>query len=281
MKYPYLKFYFRDWQASTEIQSCSPAAKGIWIELMCIMAQSERYGYLEANGKPIQPATVARLLRCDKDELKPLLAELEANSVFSRASDTGAIYSRRMVRDNAAAQSFAEYGRRGGNPALKQPQKNDPPAPPRIQDSITPIPIPTLGLSGEVKEGDIPQSTTKKPKEAKPIRVSENTDIMKRIGSWFGRKPTTLWYTEEADKLRRLAPQPNEIDEMEAYYTATINPQDDFRRRDLPTLLNTWQGELDRAARNKQTASSGFTLRHPARPASFYVDKGSQHDPGF
>ena len=41
---------------------------------------------------------------------------------------------------------------------------------------------------------------------------------------------------------------------LEAYYTAEIPAESDFRRRNLAQLLNNWQGEIDRAARwNKQT----------------------------
>lgn len=145
MKYPYIKFYFRDWQSNSELQSCSIAARGVWIELMCIMAQCERFGYLERDGKPIDTGTISRLIRVDNPTLNPLLSELESAGVFSRCGLTGAIFSRRMVRDFETAQKFCEFGRKGGNPSLKNLSKNKP--------ISIPIPIPTEGLTLGVKGG--------------------------------------------------------------------------------------------------------------------------------
>lgn len=139
MKLPYIKFYCRDWQANSELQSCSIAARGVWIEFMCIMSQSERFGYLERNGKPIDNETLARLIRVDNPTLNPIIDELERAGVFSRCETTGAIYSRRMVKDFEDAGRFAEYGKKGGNPSLKNLSK---------ENTIgIPIPIPTVSLT--------------------------------------------------------------------------------------------------------------------------------------
>ncbi len=55
--------------------------------------------------------------------LKKLLAELREFGVFSE-TDAGVIYSRRMVKDNAASEAGRESGKNGGNPTLKT-KKND------------------------------------------------------------------------------------------------------------------------------------------------------------
>ena len=81
----------------------------------------------------------------------------------------------------------------------------------------------------------------------KSRRVSENTPLMIRIGSWFGRKPDTLWGIPEAQALKRINPQPAELDTLEKYYTAKIPEKQDFRRRRVETLLNNWPGEIDKA----------------------------------
>ena len=70
---------------------------------------------------------------------------------------------------------------------------------------------------------------------------------MIQIGSWFGRKPETLWTIAEAASLMLIKPTPNEVDGMGIYYTGDIPREDDIRRQDLGTLLNNWSGELDRA----------------------------------
>jgi hypothetical protein len=88
-------------------------------------------------------------------------------------------------------------------------------------------------------------STSKKKSQGK---VNENTPTMIQIGSWFGRRPETLWTTSEASALKTIEPTDLEINGMEIYYTAEI-PKDRIpgRRTDLITLLNNWSGELDRA----------------------------------
>jgi hypothetical protein len=40
----------------------------------------------------------------------------------------------------------------------------------------------------------------------------------------------------------------SEWQQLEAYYAADLPQRDDYRRRDLATLLNNWSGELTRAA---------------------------------
>ena len=168
MKYPYIKFYFRDWQANIELQTCSITARGVWIEMMCIMAQSERFGYLERSGKAMDVENISRLIRVDIPTLNPAIAELERAGVFSRCDKTGAIYSRRMVKDNETAGKFAEFGKRGGNPSLKNLSK-------RIPIPIA-IPIPTEGLT----LGDNP---TLNPKKQVKKFVKPTVDLCKEYAS--------------------------------------------------------------------------------------------------
>jgi len=145
VKRPYMKFYPRDWQANTELQTCSLEARGAWIECMCIMAQSSRYGYLvDRAGKPMALDAVSRLIRADLATVEACMGQLEASGVFSR-DDAGAIYSRRMVRDAEAAAVFADAGRRGGgNPRLHPTQEQENTE--KIKPIPIPIPIPTEGL---------------------------------------------------------------------------------------------------------------------------------------
>ena len=89
----------------------------------------------------------------------------------------------------------------------------------------------------------------------KQTKVHRNTEPMQTIGAWFGRKPETLWTVAEAVALNQINPSPAEVAGMGRYYTADI-PADDYRRRDLQTLLNNWSGELDRARKFVMTQSA-------------------------
>lgn len=78
-------------------------------------------------------------------------------------------------------------------------------------------------------------------------RVIANSPGMIRVGSWFGRRESTLWTVFEAGLLVNLRPAEDELELLECYYLADLPSESDYRRRDLGTLLNNWTGELDRA----------------------------------
>jgi hypothetical protein len=116
-KAPAFQFYPGDWQRDAALQSCSISARGLWIEMICIMHQGEPYGNLSINGNPVAEPALARLVGSNSKEIKPLLAELEHAGVFQR-DDNGTIISRRMVKDEAIRRARASGGKLGGNPAL-------------------------------------------------------------------------------------------------------------------------------------------------------------------
>lgn len=114
---PWMKFYPSDWRADPALRSCSLAARGLWVECMCIMHEASPYGHLKVNGRPVLDDTLAVLVGCLPDQLPALLGELESAGVFSRASD-GTIYSRRMTRDIKKSNTARINGSKGGNKAL-------------------------------------------------------------------------------------------------------------------------------------------------------------------
>lgn len=96
-KLPSLQFYPGDWLRDP-VSGCSLAAQGLWLRLMILAHDSERYGYLCQGGSAIPREQLARRCGCSLAEFDLLLAELESASVPSRTED-GVIFSRRMSRD--------------------------------------------------------------------------------------------------------------------------------------------------------------------------------------
>jgi DNA-binding Lrp family transcriptional regulator len=121
MKKPYSKFFWSDWRNEMSLKLCSLAARGLWMEMMSIMGISERVGFLQIGGKPITNEQLAIMSGVSLETVKPLLDELESNGVFSR-DDKGVCYCRRMAREADAFEKAREYGKHGGNPALKKPE---------------------------------------------------------------------------------------------------------------------------------------------------------------
>ncbi|MDY0038596.1 MAG: hypothetical protein RBS05_22045 [Zoogloea oleivorans] len=117
MKRPAFQFYPADWRKDPALSACSLAARGLWIELMCVAHEGDTYGVLSINGKPMAPAQIARMVGESPSIINRLLAELEGAGVFSR-DEQGCIYSRRMVKDERLRNVRANAGRLGGNPNL-------------------------------------------------------------------------------------------------------------------------------------------------------------------
>lgn len=113
VKLPAFQFYPGDWLKDPAVRSVSLAARGLWIDMLCLMHESPRRGYLQhANGKPVTAEQLARMTGCSTDEVSRLLQELENAGVFS-CTEHGVIYSRRMIRDEHIRQVRREAGKKG------------------------------------------------------------------------------------------------------------------------------------------------------------------------
>jgi hypothetical protein len=117
VKFPSFPFYPGDWQNDLNLQSCSMAAQGLLINLMCLMHQSDEYGVLLISGRVPDQKQVAKLTRLSPKKFTFWFSELVRNEVLKIRSD-GAIVCQRMVKDHALRQTRARCGARGGNPVL-------------------------------------------------------------------------------------------------------------------------------------------------------------------
>ena len=108
---PWFPFYPSDW-LSDSVAGCCLAAQGLWLRMLFVAHNSQRYGYLEADGKAIPDEQVARRCCCASvEEYRNLLADLFSAGVPARTAE-GVIYSRRMVRDQQERDSAADRQRR-------------------------------------------------------------------------------------------------------------------------------------------------------------------------
>jgi hypothetical protein len=100
------KFYWSDWSDDPALASCSLAAQGLWMRLLCIAAQGTPYGHVTINGKAPDTPTLAKLMRCKQPSLERLIAELERKGVAKRG-DCGCLVSFRMESDGSLARARA------------------------------------------------------------------------------------------------------------------------------------------------------------------------------
>ena len=114
-KRPYFRFFPADWRSDPGLRMCSIAARGLWMEMLCLMHDGEPYGHLALNGRSMPNAPLANLFGTSAKDVAKLLTELESAGVFSRTAE-GVIYSRKMVRDQEKLDRDKANGRTGGNP---------------------------------------------------------------------------------------------------------------------------------------------------------------------
>lgn len=117
MRFPWLKFYVVDWLNHPGLRSSSRSARGLAIDLLCLMHQGEPYGHLRVGRKDLSEVELARIVGGVEAEIGAELQELLDAGVFARTT-VGRIYSPRMVRDEEQRVRSKEHGARGGNPLL-------------------------------------------------------------------------------------------------------------------------------------------------------------------
>ena len=105
MKLPWIKFYPGDWLSDEALRSCSVEARGLWVDMLCLMAKSESHGHLLIGGKPARAEQIARIVGLLPQKTMELMDELNASGVFSFDKET--IISRRMVKDERVRKSDA------------------------------------------------------------------------------------------------------------------------------------------------------------------------------
>ena len=92
------QFYPGDWLKDPALSICSPGARGVWIDVLCLMFESPRRGYLITNGKPWTLEQLSEALRGHPSANLLFLKELVRNGVIREDKKRG-YFSARMARD--------------------------------------------------------------------------------------------------------------------------------------------------------------------------------------
>lgn len=129
MKRPSFPFYHGDWRANAKLRRCSHAERGIWLEAMCLMADSDEFGILRwplkdlSNAVPCRLAELRKLVAkgvmkgadvgetCKAEVYTPRHAGKSGEPVILVPEQPGPIwYSSRMVRDEYVRTLRATQG---------------------------------------------------------------------------------------------------------------------------------------------------------------------------
>jgi len=141
-KRPSFQFYPDDWTGNANLRRCSPAARGVWLDVMCLMHDQDEYGVLRWPLKEIAQAAGAsmshvrelvdkRVLKgADSGDCEPFIyvprsGRKDGDPVTLIGAQAGPIwYSTRMVKDEYVRTIRAEAGANGASP-------KDAPKPPK------------------------------------------------------------------------------------------------------------------------------------------------------
>ena len=271
MKRPAFQFYPSDWRKDSGLRLCSLAARGLWVELMCIAHECEEYGKLKQNGRGFSHKTLAKLVGLSPQTTLKLLKELEENGVFSRDED-GAIYSRRMVRDEELRKIRAEAGSKGGNPILlgnlvKQNGKQKPTPSSSSPSSVTPLSKPTPTLE-EFLEWANRCSLPADIAEAWFDRANGRTFTYE--GYWTDRdgRAITDWRREIASYAKYRAAKQAEVAARSRFNGHNGNPKPEGVWQ-LQQRIEAAQKEIDRISgnpSNKEAVPDSFDRRLKSEP---------------
>lgn len=98
-EYTWSRFFWNEWRNDGLLQSCSLVTKGFWMDILCLMFNSERRGYLQVNGRPMTVLEISKMIHCDTRTVKRQIDILKERNVCS-VDENGIIYSRRMAHEN-------------------------------------------------------------------------------------------------------------------------------------------------------------------------------------
>jgi hypothetical protein len=150
-KLPSFQFYPGDWQKDPDLRRCSKAAKGMWMDMICLMFECPVRGtFISGDGVAWLDREIAEAVGGDVATNLECLAELLSKGVAKRNAQ-GAIFSRRLVRD--------EEQRRSGNERVRKHRSNG-----ECNAVVTPPVTPLYEEEGEVETGRVSGSQTQKPK---------------------------------------------------------------------------------------------------------------------
>jgi hypothetical protein len=120
-KLPAFQFYPGDWMKDPNLRRCTPAARGVWMDVLCLMHESETRGELDW---PI--ADFVSAINGDDETVRLGIEELIERKVI-KLRENGSMYSSRMVRDEEIRRSKVESGRSGGLAKAKR-KASEPPS---------------------------------------------------------------------------------------------------------------------------------------------------------
>jgi len=173
-KAPSFQFYPGDWLKDPALRLCSPAARGVWIDLLCLMAESAERGVLITTGVAWTTGDAARATGGTRQQVQELI-----DKGVARVRDDGAMYSARMVKDEYIRTVRAQAGIKGGNPDMLKQNPSKPQA--NAEQTAEQNPTPSSSSSSSSSERSPLSPPTGGQKKTRARRETHQ-DRLARLG---------------------------------------------------------------------------------------------------
>jgi hypothetical protein len=123
-KSPGFWFFTGDWMKDPELRFCSIFARGLLVDLLCILFEANEQGYASnPDGTPrTDEQIVDAIAGGGREEKLAALAELEKSGVLSR-DFRGVLYSRRLARLAEVSAARKQNGSKGGSKTQAKPKQ--------------------------------------------------------------------------------------------------------------------------------------------------------------
>jgi hypothetical protein len=124
-KSPGFWFFTGDWMKDPELRFCSIFARGLLVDLLCILHEAKEQGYASnPDGTPRPDDQIVDAISGgSREEKLSALAELEQSGVLSRDS-RGVLFSRRVARLAELSQARKQNGSKGGSKRQANAKQN-------------------------------------------------------------------------------------------------------------------------------------------------------------
>lgn len=193
-KLPSFQFYPGDWMKDPALRSCTVAARGLWIDLVCLMFECPERGVLaRADGTPFTNREISRATGVGLKVVNRLVGELSNAGVLQRNS-RGATSSRRLQRDELRRVADAErkaLARKTNT--LGQFVRNESETCPENVRSMSHRTSSSSSTSTSVNKINPPINNPPKPKNKKSTIVVEDIKLPPHLDTATGRAALAEW----------------------------------------------------------------------------------------
>ena len=119
MKHPYIPLYVGDWLKDPQLSLCSPATRGVWIDLICRLHELGQGGKITANAQQL-----ARLCRSSDADIHAALKDLQTTDA-AEVSERDGIYTVVCRRMRKVAEISIKRQQAGNKSAANREQTPD------------------------------------------------------------------------------------------------------------------------------------------------------------